>query len=328
MNRRKFITLLGGAAAWPLAVRAQQGDRVRRVGVLMAGDENDPEWQALAAAFRDGLRRQGWVGGRNIRIDQRWAAGDADRLRVFAAELVRLTPDVILAGGLPALALLQHATDTVPIVFAGASDPAAAGFVTNLARPGGNITGFVFLEPAIGVKWLQILKEIAPRVTRVAFISDPINPAWSNYFHAIEAGAQSFGIAVSAVALNELDEIERAINAFAREPHGGLVFGPGPAINAHREQIIALAARHNLPAVYSLRFFAAEGGLASYGVSLIDQYRSAAGYVDRILKGERPGDLPIQLPTRYELVINTKTAKALGLELPLALLILADELIE
>jgi putative ABC transport system substrate-binding protein len=329
LHRRSFLSLLGASAAtWPLAARAQQDGRVRHVGVLMPTADSDPEWQTYVAAFREGLRKLGWVEGRNLRIDYRWAAGDAGRIRAYAAELVAMSPDAIFCGGLPTLALLQQATRTIPVVFAGASDPTTAGLVDSLARPGGNITGFVFLEQATGVKWLELLKQIAPRVTRVAFLYDPANPTWSDYLHAIEAGAPSFGVLVSAAAVRNAAEIEQTINAFAHEPNGGLIAGPSPAINVHREQFIALAARYNLPAVYSGRMFAKGGGLAAYGVDVVDQCRNAAGYVDRILKGEKAGDLPIQLPTRYELLINTRTATALGLEVPLPLLIRADELIE
>jgi putative tryptophan/tyrosine transport system substrate-binding protein len=329
IQRRSFLSLLGGAAAgWPLAVRAQQRERVRRVGVLMPTADSDPEWQAYVAAFREGLRKLGWVDGRNLRIDYRWAAGDAGRIGAYAAELVATSPDAIFCIGLPALALLQQATRTIPVVFAGASDPTTAGLAESLARPGGNITGFVIFEHAIGVKWLELLKQLAPGVARVAFLYDPANPTWSDYLRAIEAGAPSFGVLVSAAAVHNAAEIEQTINAFVRKPNGGLIAGTSPAINVHREQIIALAARYNLPAVYSARMFAKGGGLATYGADLVDQCRSAAGYVDRILKGEKAGDLPIQLPTRYELVVNTKTAKALGLEVPLPLLIRADELIE
>jgi ABC-type uncharacterized transport system substrate-binding protein len=327
MRRREFITLLGSAAAtWPLAARAQK--QPRRVGVLMQTAEGDPEWQAYATAFRDGLRKLGWVEGRNVRFDYRWAAGDADRIQGYAAELVGLMPDVILASGIVTLVPLQRATRTIPIVFAGASDPTAAGIITSLAHPGGNITGFVMLEQAIGVKWLELLKQLSPRVTRVAYVYDPANSTWSQYMRAMESGAQSLGLQVFAAAVRNAAEIERTLDAFARESNGGLIVGQTPAIDVHREQIIVLAARYRLPAVYGNRLFVNGGGLVSYGPDLADNYRSAAGYVDRILKGDNPGDLPIQLPTRYELVINTKTAKALELELPLALLIRADELIE
>ncbi len=328
MRRRDLITLLGGAAAWPLAAGAQKSGGVPRIGVLMNAGENDPEWRSYAAAFRDGLRKLGWVESRNIRIDYRWAAGDASRLRDFAAELVGMMPDLILAGGIAALVPLQQMTRTIPIVFAGASDPTAAGFITSLARPGGNITGFVFLEPAIGVKWLELIKEIAPRVTRVAVIYDEANPAWPEYLRAIQAGAQSLGVQVLASPVHNAAELEQTINAFAREPNSGLIVIPTPVSNFHSEQIVAPAAGHNMPAVFGQPYFVAQGGLAAYGVKMIDQYRDAAGYVDRILKGEKPGDLPVQIPTKYELLINLKTARALGLDVPLALLIRADELVE
>jgi putative tryptophan/tyrosine transport system substrate-binding protein len=329
MRRRDFITLLGGAAAaWPMAVRAQQEGRVRRVGMLMAAPDSDLEWRSWVAALRDGLRKLGWVEGRNLRMEVRWAADDAERMQAYAAELVGMMPDAIFAAGIAPLAVLQRATRTIPLVFAGATDPTVAGLVTSRARPGGNITGFTTYEPAIAVKWLELLKQIAPHVTRVGFIYDPKNPAWSVYLRAIEAGAPSFGITVWKAAVRDAAEIEPTLDEFARGPDVGLIMLPSPVINVHRKSIIAFAAQRRVPAVYPFRLFVTDGGLTSYGVSIIDQYRSAAVYLDRILKGEKPEDLPVQLPTRFELVINTKTAEALGLDLPLALLIRADELIE
>jgi ABC-type uncharacterized transport system substrate-binding protein len=331
LRRRKFIAALGSAAAWPLAARAQQPERMRRVGVLMQTADGDLDWQSWLAAFRDELRNLGWVEGRNLRIDPRWAAADPNRLKAYSTELVEMSPDAILAAGLPATASLQKETRTIPIVFVGASDPTAAGLVSSLARPRGNITGFTIYEHPIAVKWLELLKQLVPRVASATFIYDPANATWSDYLRAIEAGAPSLGVRISGAAVRDSAEIERTIAASAREPNGGLIVGPSPAINVNRERIIALAAQHNLPAVYPFPFFVIEGGLASYGLSrfgILEQYRGAAGYINRILKGEKAGDLPVQLPTRYELIINTKTARALGLEVPLPLLIRADELIE
>jgi putative tryptophan/tyrosine transport system substrate-binding protein len=328
VRRREFIMLLGGAAAaWPLAARAQQADKVRRIGVLMPWAESDAEAQARIAAFRDGLQKLGWSDGRNVRIEYRWAA-DADRLRGYAAELVAMTPDVIFAGPLAAMSALHGKTRTIPIVFAQVGDPVGQGFVASLARPGANITGFVSLEYAIGVKWLELLEQIAPRVTRVAVVYDPENPSWAGYLREIEVGAASFGVQLSPFAVRDAAAIERAINAFAGEPHGGLILLPGPVVVAHREIIIALAAKHRLPAVYSFRYYVADGGLASYSVDARDLYRRAAAYIDRILKGEKPAELPVQLPTKYELTINLKTAEALGLDVPVSLLARTDEVIE
>jgi putative ABC transport system substrate-binding protein len=328
MRRREFITLLGGAAAiWPLAAGAQQPDRVRRIGVLIALAESDPEAQTRAAAFRDGLQKLGWTEGHNIRIDYRWAA-DADHLQTYAAELVGLTPDVILGGSSATLAALKRATGTIPIVFAQVADPVRQGFVASLARPGGNITGFATTEAAIGIKWLELLKELAPRVTRVAVIYNPANPNWAVYVREIEAKAPSFGVQLSAVRVHNTEEIERAVDALAREPNGGLIVVASPFTGVHRDLIIALAARHHLPAVYQFRFFAMSGGLASYGIDNIDLYRRTASYVDLILRGANPSDLPVQFPAKFELVINLKTAKALGLDPPVTLLARTDEVIE
>jgi putative ABC transport system substrate-binding protein len=326
--RRKFVVALTGAATWPLAARAQQDTRVRRIGVLTQYAEDDPLIRARIAVLRDSLRRLGWVEGRNLRIEIRHAAGDAGRLRTYAAELAALMPDVLIGSGIAALVPLQQATPAIPIVFVGSSDPVAAALVASIAHPGGNITGFALFEQAISVKWLELLKQIAPRVTRATYVYDPANVTWRVYLDAIEAGARSLGVEISAAAMHDAGEIDRAIEAVAREPNAGLIVGPGPAIILHRKEIIALAARHRLPAVYLDRLYVAEGGLASYGVNSQDDYRGAAGYIDRILKGEKPGDLPIQFATKFELVINTTTAKALGLEVPLALLIRADELIQ
>ena len=325
-RRREFITLLGGAAAaWPLSTRAQE--RVRRIGVLMNLAADDPEGQARIAAFAQGLKQLGWTDGRNMRIDIRSAAGNADDARKYAAELVALAPDVILASGGAPMGPLLQATRTVPIVFAIVPDPVGAGFVNSLSRPGGNATGFMQFEYSLSGKWLELLKQITPSVTRAAVIRDAANPAGSAQFAAIQAVASPLGVEVSPVNVRDAAEIERSVTAFARSSNGGLIATGGRAI-AHRELIINLAARHRLPAVYPYRLFVTSGGLTSYGPDLTDQYRRAASYVDRILKGEKPADLPVQAPTKYETVINLKAAKALGLTLPPALLARADEVIE
>jgi putative ABC transport system substrate-binding protein len=328
MNRRAFISLLGGMATWPLAARAQQTERMRRIGVLAPFAADDPEEQARVAAFVHGLQQLGWTDGRNVQIDYRWAAGDADRMRKYAAELVALAPDAILAAGGATVGPLLQATRTVPVVFTLTPDPVGAGFVDSLARPGGNATGFTNFEYGIGVKWLELLKEIAPRVTRAAVLRDPTIPAGIGQFGAIQAVAPSFGIEVRPVDVRDAGEIERAITAFARSSNDGLVVTSNALASVHRNLIITLAAQHRLPVVYPFRFFVTAGGLASYGPDTIDPHRRAAGYVDRILKGEKPANLPVQAPTKYELVINLKTAKALGLEVPATLLARADEVIE
>jgi putative tryptophan/tyrosine transport system substrate-binding protein len=327
VNRRDFITLLGGAAAWPLAARAQQGDRVRRIGVLMNLASDDPERQTRVTAFVQGLQQSGWSVGHNMRIDYRWGAGDAERFRKHAAELVALAPDVILVSGAAAVAL-QQITRTVPIVFANVSDPVALGLVENLARPGGNATGFAPAEFGISGKWLELLKEMAPRVRRVGILRDPTLPIGIGQFGTIQGMAPSFGVEVKPIDVRDPGEIERAVSIFAREPNGGLIMTGSPAGAVHRKLVISLAARHRLPAVYGYRYFVMDGGLTSYGPDTIDQFRRAAGYVDRILNGEKPSDLPVQAPTKYELVINLKTAKALGLDIPPTLLATADEVIE
>jgi putative tryptophan/tyrosine transport system substrate-binding protein len=328
MNKRQFITLLGAAVAWPRAVRAQQGERMRRIGVRMNLASDDAEGQARLAAFHQGLQQLGWTVGRNVQIDYRWGAGDADRIRKFAAELIALAPDVILSTGSPSVAALQQATRTVPIVFATVVDPLSSGFVDTLARPGGNITGFTLFEYSISGKWLQLLKEIAPRMTGAAVIRDPALTAGGGQLGVIQAVAPSVGAEVTPVNVRDAGEIERAITAFARSPNGGLVVTGSTLAGVHRDLIITLAARHQLPAVYAQRYFVTGGGLISYGPDSIDPYRRAASYVDRILKGEKPADLPVQAPTKYELVINLKTAKALGLDVPPSLLARADEVIE
>jgi len=328
-RRREFITLLGSAAAtWPLAARTQQPDRVRRIGVLMNGAADDPEQQARLTGFLQGLQQLGWTDGRNVRIDTRWGAGDVERFRSYAAELVALVPDVILASGSPVMASLQQATRTVPIVFALVSDPVGSGYVASLARPGGNATGFASTEFGISGKWLELLKEITPGVTRVAVLRDPANALGIGQFAAIQSVAPSFGVELSPIDVRDAGEIERDITAFARSSNGGLIVPAGPLAALHRELIITLAARHRLLTVYPTRFFATGGGLISYGPNTIDPFRGAAGYVDRILKGENPADLPVQAPTKIELVINLKTAKALGIEVPPTLLARADEVIE
>jgi putative ABC transport system substrate-binding protein len=328
-RRREFITLLGGAAAWPLAARAQQGERMRRIGVLMHLPENDPETQARVRALLEGLQQLGWTDGRNVRIDYRFGAADVDRSRRYAAELIALAPDVIQASGTGPVAALQQASRTVPIVFVQIPDPVNAGFVESLSRPGGNATGFtVWEEFGTSGKWLELLKEVAPHVARVAVLRDPTIPAGIGQTGAIQSVAPSLGVQVSPVGVRDSGEIERSISAFAREANGGLIVLGAPLAIMQRELISTLAVRHRLPAVYPARLFVAAGGLISYGPDSIDPYRRVAGYVDRILKGEKPADLPVQNPTKFELVINLKTAKAIGLEMPPTLLARADEVIE
>jgi putative ABC transport system substrate-binding protein len=329
VKRREFITLVGGAAAWPLAVRAQQTERMRRIGVLTAGaDVDDPDGQARSAAFLQGLQQLGWTDGRNIRIDYRWGAGDADNIRKYAAELVALAPDVILASGTATMAPLLQATRTVPIVFAQVTDPVGAGFVDSLARPGGNATGFLLFEYSISGKWLELLKEIAPGVTRAAVLRDPAISSGTGQFGAIQSMAPSLGVEVNPINVHDAGEIERTVTGFARSSNGGLIVTASALSVVHRDLIVTLAARHKLPAVYYRRLYVTGGGLISYGPDLAEQNRRAAGYVDRILKGEKAADLPVQAPTKYELVINLKTAKALGLVMPPAVLARADEVIE
>jgi ABC-type uncharacterized transport system substrate-binding protein len=329
MHRREFIALLGGAAiAWPLAARAQQRERVRRIGVLMNLAADDPEGQARVAAFTQGLQESGWAVGRNVRIDIRWSAGDLERIRKYAAELVALAPDVLLASGGTTVGPLQQATRTIPIVFTQVTDPVGAAVVESLARPGGNITGFTQFEYGMSGKWLELLKEISPRVSRAAVVRDPGVPPGIGQLGAIQAVAPSFGVELRPLAVRDADEIERAVAAFAQASNGGLIVLTGGAALVHRGLIITLAARHKLPAVYAFRYYVADGGLISYGPDTIDPYRRAAGYVDRILKGEKPADLPVQAPTRYELAVNLRTAKALGLDLPATVLARADEVIE
>jgi putative ABC transport system substrate-binding protein len=329
MQRRDFITLLGGAAAWPLVARAQQGERVRRIGVLLAATADDPDYQARIAAFQQGLQQLGWSDGRNVHIDTRWATTKPDDIRRHAAELAALAPDVILAGtGTATVAPLLQATRTVPIVFAVVIDPVGAGFVDSLARPGGNATGFTVFEYGMTGKWLELLKQIAPPVTRAAVLRDPTIASGIGQFAAVQAVAPSLGVELSPVDVRDAGEIERAVTAFARSSNGGLIVTASALATRHRDLIIALAARLRLPAVYPYRFFVTVGGLISYGPDFVDQYRQAAGYVDRILKGEKPADMPVQAPTKYELIVNLKTAKALGLDVPQTLLGRADEVIE
>jgi putative tryptophan/tyrosine transport system substrate-binding protein len=330
MKRRAFITLLGGAAAaWPLAARAQQGERMRLIGVLAAYAENDPEAQARIVAFRQALQGLGWTEGRNIAMEYRWGAGDAGRARTFVAELVSLKPDVILAHGTPALTALYEATRTIPVVFVSVIDPVGAGTVQSLARPGANITGFSTFEPEIGGKWLELLKEIAPGLKRVAGVTDPAFRGFAGVWRAIEAMAPRFGVQITSVSFHApTDDLESAVAAFAREEGGGLIVVP-TALNAlHRHRIFSVAAQNRLPAIYAFRFYATDGGLISYGIDTVDLFRRGASYIDRILKGEKAADLPVQAPTKYELVINLKTAKALGLDVPVQLQQLADEVIE
>jgi putative tryptophan/tyrosine transport system substrate-binding protein len=329
VKRREFITLIGGAAAaWPLAARAQQSERMRRIGVLMPSVSEDAEFQARLRALLEGLQQSGWSIGRNVRVDVRWATANAAEIRRYAEELVTLAPDVIVAVGASTVGPLLQATRTVPVVFPFAADPVGAGFVDSLARPGGNATGFISFGFSLSGKYLELLKEIAPGVTRVAVLRDAAISTGLGQFGVIQALAPALRMDVSPVNVRDAAEIERTITAFARSPNGGLIVTGSGLAAFHRDLIVALAAQHKLPAVYFDRPFVAAGGLASYGTDLIDQHRRAAGYVDRILKGEKPADLPVQAPTKYELVVNLKTAKALGLEIPPTVLARADEVIE
>jgi putative tryptophan/tyrosine transport system substrate-binding protein len=326
MRRRQFIALIGGAAAWPLAAGAQQAEQMRRIGVLMNRAADDPDGQACVATFQQALQQLGWSDGGNVRIDTRWGANDVDRDRRYAAELAALAPDVVLAAGTLSVAALQHVTRSLQIVFVQVSDPVGAGLVDTLARPGGSTTGFMIFEYSLSGKWLELLKQIAPRVTRAGVLRDSANPAGIAQFGAIQAAAQSLGVEVSPLSVHDAAEIERAVAAFARSANAGLIVTGSAEV--HHDLITKLAARYKLPAVYNDRIFVADGGLISYGPDRMDQFRRAAGYVDRILKGEKPADLPVQAPTKYELTINLKTAKALGLDVPATLLARADEVIE
>jgi putative ABC transport system substrate-binding protein len=329
MRRREFITLLGGAAAWPLAARAQQAAGMRRIGVLMAYAESDSEAQAFVAAFREGLQKLGWTEGRNVRIDIRWGNVDVESMRRFAKELVALQPDLILAHNTPTTAALLQQTRTIPIIFANVSDPVGSGFVASFPRPGGNVTGFTNIEPTMAGKWLELLKEIAPRVARVAFLFNPATAPYAEYYlKPFKAAAASFAVEVIAAPVRDTSELESVIATQARAPNGGLIVMTDSFTTAHRAEITSLAARHRLPAVYPYRFFTELGGLLSYGSDQPDNFRRAATYADRILKGAKPSELPVQAPVKFELVINMKTAKALGLDVPAQLQQRADEVIE
>jgi len=329
MRRREFITLLGGAIAWPFAARAQQLAGMRRVGVLINLSENDLEAQRLITAFRERLAELGWIDGRNLRIDYRWASGDVDRVRAFAKELVELSPDIIVGYATPSVLALKHETDSIPIVFLSVTDPIGQGLVANLAHPGGNITGFAVFEFSLGTKWMEALKQIAPNLKRVTTIFNPNTaPYYPLYLSAIEKAASALAVEPIVVEIHDDAEIEGAMNALAREPDSGLIVMPDSFNMAHRQTIIAFADRHRLPAIYYFPLFATDGGLISYGPDEIDMFRRTAGYVDRILKGAKAGDLPVQQPTSFRLVINLKSAKTIGIQIPVSLLARADEVIE
>jgi len=329
VRRRKFIALLGGAVvAWPLAARAQQAERIRRIGVLIPFSQTDSETQALLAAFKQRFQEIGWTEGRNVEFEYRYTDGNPERTRAAAKELVDLVPNAILAYANPAVSALMPVTKTIPIVFTQASDPVGSGFVSNLAHPGGNITGFHSFEPTIASKWLETLKQVAPNVRRVAVVHHPNIAANTAFVRAAEAVSSTFGVTVTGAGVRNLADIERAITELAQEPDGGLIVAPAPPTFDNRNQIVAMAERLHVPAVYSYRFFVISGGLIAYGIDGKQLWRAAASYVNRILRGEKPGDLPVQLPTKYELVINLKTAKALGLEVPPTLIARADEVIE
>jgi ABC-type uncharacterized transport system substrate-binding protein len=329
VRRREFVTLVGAAIAWPLAARAQQPDRMRRIGVLMGFAESDREGQAFVAAFREGLEKLGWADGRNIRIHYRWTALDKELMQRFAKELVTLQPEVILTQSTPATAVLLQQTRTIPIVFGLLADPIGSGFVASFPRPGGNVTGFVTMQPTMGGKWLELLKEIAPRVARVVVLFNPATAPYAEYWlNPLKAAAASFAVQVIVAPVHDNSEIESVVAAQAHEPNGGLIVIPDTFMNEHRSEIASLAARYHLPAVYPYRAFAESGGLLSYGDVLVDNFRRAASYVDRILKGEKPSELPVQAPVKFELVINLRTAKALSLDVPVHLQQRADEVIE
>jgi putative tryptophan/tyrosine transport system substrate-binding protein len=328
MRRREFIAGVGGAVAWPLAARAQQGERIRRIGVLTQFDENDPEWKHRYSAFTRALADFGWNDGRNVRIDVRWSGGEINRIRALAQELVGLQPDIILTQSTPPTIALQRETRTIPIVFVNVSDPVGSGLVAELKQPGANITGFGYLEPSLGGKWLELLSGIAPGVKRVAIMCNPDTAPVSVYMPSFETAARSLGVATIIALVHDDVEIETAIITLGREPRGGLVVMPDTFTVSHRAPIISAAARNNVPAVYFLSDFATDGGLLAYGVDPVDTFRRAATYVDRVLRGAKPSELPVQFSTKFELVINLKTAKALGLTLPPNLLAIADEVIE
>jgi putative ABC transport system substrate-binding protein len=330
MKRREFIMLLAGAAAvWPHAVRAQQPEPMRRIGVLMGFPESDPQAQSFIAAFRDGLQKLGWTEDRNIRIDTRWPGFDAESRQRFAKELIALQPDLILSHTTPTTAVLLQQTRTIPIIFATVTDPIGSGFIASLSRPGGNVTGFTLVEPTMAAKWVELLKEIAPRVNRVAMLFNPATATYADYFlKPFKAAAPSFAVEAIAAPVHDMSELESVIAAQVREPNGGLIVMPDSFTDSNREEIISLTARYHLPAVYAYRFFTERGGLLSYGADLSDNFRRAADYVDRLLKGEKPADLPVQAPTKFELTINPKTAKMLGLTVSPSLLGRADDVIE
>jgi putative ABC transport system substrate-binding protein len=329
MRRREFITLLGGtAAAWPLVARAQRPERIRRIGVLQNLAADDPEGQLRLTAFGQGLQQLGWTVGHNLRIDYRWSVGDAERIRKSVADIVALSPDIILAAGGRNMTVLQQADRAIPVVFVTISDPVSGGFVESMPHPGGNATGFSVLEWNMSGKWLELLKQIVPQIRRVAVLRDPANPGGTGQLGAIQGVAPTLGVALTPVGMSDPAEMERVLTEFARSPNGGLIVTASILTEVHRDFIIALVDRLRLPAVYPFRYLVASGGLLSYGPDLVDQYRLAASYVDRILKGEKPADLPVQAPTKYELTINLKTAKALGINLPDQVLARADEVIE
>jgi len=328
IRRREFIAALGGAAAWPLAARAQQGNRVRSIGVLIAGDESNPQAKANISAFTQALAGLGWTDGRNVRMDLRWGGGDPNRIRALAQELVGLQPDIIVTSGAAVTAVLQRETRTIPIVFATAADPVVSGIVARLDRPSGNVTGFALFEATLAGKWLELLSEIAPGLKRIAILFNPDAGPVSAFMPSLETAARSLKVAPIIEPVHSDAEIETAISALGREPGGGLVVMPDAFMTVHRVPVILAAARNNIPAVYGGSIFAKDGGLLSYGVDTVDLWRRAASYVDRILRGEKPGDLPVQLPVKYEMVLNLKTAKALGLAVPPSILLRADEQIE
>jgi len=329
MRRREFITLLAGAtASWPLVARAQQPERVRRIGVLMGLAASDPDASGWISAFEQVLQKSGWSEGRNIKIEYRWGTGDARIIRAYAAELIGLAPEVIVTRGSTASRTMQQETKSIPILFVAVSDPVGSGFVASLAHPGGNITGFANHEDTMAAKWLELLKEIAPEITRVAVVHDPGNPPAPVFLRAIDAAASSLAVELTRAGVHDAAGIEQAIEMAAREPNSGLIALTDVVTNVHRELIIRLAAQYRLPAVYTFRYWATSGGLASYGADVLDQWRGAASYVDRILKGEKPAQLPVVQPTKFELVINLKTAKALALTIPPGVLALADEVLE
>jgi len=329
IGRRQFITALGGGAVtWPLAARAQQSDKLRLIGVLMPTAADDPLSKARYTAFVQGLQELGWVDGRNVQIDVRWTGGSAEHARPLAAELVALAPDVIMTAGAAHVAAIQQASRTVPIVFLAVTDPVGGGLVASMAHPGGNATGFILAEFGTSTKWLDLLKQLSPQITRAAVVLDPSNPTGTGQFGSIQSVASSVGVVLTPVDVRNAGELERGVAEFARTPNGVLIVPANPLATGQRDLIVALSAQHRLPAIYSNRSFVESGGLMSYGPDTIDQFRRAAGYVDRILKGEKPADLPVQAPTKYELVINLKTAKALGLTVPQTLLVAADEVIE